>query len=450
MKIRSYCKLCLLTFILWGCDGYLEVKPDKSLLIPSELEDFRILLDNDFQKLDQHVALGFIGADNYYIQEDAWTSLNTEKERSAYLWQETIFSGSKVSDWNRPYEQVFIANVVLDGLREIEVTNENREEWQAIKGTALFIRSHAFYSLLQLFAPAYNPSTAAELAGIPLPLTVDVNAKLPRETLEDSYNEVMTSLKEAVTLLPASTKYKTRPGRDAAWALLARVALTMQDYEQAEEYAGESLAIQSELLDYSTLDPGAGNPFERFHTEVLFHGILISYSIMRRAFVVPELYGTYAEGDLRKTLYFTEEEEGVAFTGSYTGQSSRLFGGLAIDEVYLIRAECRARLGDVSGALEDLNTLLETRWEPGMFEPFTATDKEMALKVILEERRKELLFRGLRWTDLKRLNQDPRFARTLERTLKGKTYTLPPNDPRYVYPIPDQEVDINSIEDNIR
>lgn len=211
-----YRYLCLAALLLCGCEEYLEVKPDKSLLVPSELADYRALLDNDFQMLNQAVALGFVGADNYYIMEDSWSSLNTEKERNAYIWAEDIFAGEKATDWNRPYEQVFIANVVLDGLPEVEVTDANRAEWQAIKGTALFIRSYAFYGLLQLFAPAYDPATAAASAGIPLSLTVDVNATLPRENLQTSYDEIITSLEKAVALLPASSGYKTRPDKAAA------------------------------------------------------------------------------------------------------------------------------------------------------------------------------------------------------------------------------------------
>lgn len=224
----------------------------------------------------------------------------------------------------------------------------------------------------------------------------------------------------------------------------------MQDYEQAAHYASESLAIHSHLLDYNTLDLEDGNPFELFHEEVVYHSVLISYGIIRRAFVVPDLYDSYAEGDLRKIAYFEEEDGAAAFTGSYSGPGSSLFGGLATDEIYLVRAESRARLGDTGGAMADLNTLLEARLESGNFVPFTAASADEALNIILEERRKELLFRGLRWTDLRRLNQEPEHAKTLYRTVDGVEYSLPPNDPRFVYPIPVQEMEISGIEQNPR
>jgi len=68
----------------------------------------------------------------------------------------------------------------------------------------------------------------------------------------------------------------------------------------------------------------------------------------------------------------------------------------------------------------------------------------------LKERRKELLFRGLRWTDLRRLNLDPRFAVTLARNVSGQIYSLPPEDPRYAWPIPDDEIQASGIPQNPR
>ncbi|MNX64087.1 SusD family protein [compost metagenome] len=99
--------------------------------------------------------------------------------------------------------------------------------------------------------------------------------------------------------------------------------------------------------------------------------------------------------------------------------------------------------------MEDLNTLLSKRFGAG-FVPYTATDQKNAILTILKERRKELLFRGLRWMDLRRLNKEPEYAVTLTRIVNGTTYTLPPNDPRYVYPIPPDEIAISGIEQNER
>lgn len=118
--------------------------------------------------------------------------------------------------------------------------------------------------------------------------------------------------------------------------------------------------------------------------------------------------------------------------------------------MYLVRAEASARTGHPAQALSDLNTLLATRWKTGTYVPYATTDPAVALQDILTERRKELFARGLRWTDLRRLNQDPRFAVTLKRLIAGQAYALPPLDKRYVFPIPDDEIRLSGIPQNSR
>lgn len=136
------------------------------------------------------------------------------------------------------------------------------------------------------------------------------------------------------------------------------------------------------------------------------------------------------------------------FKGHYHG--GRLnFGGLAVDELLLIRAEGFAREGDVPGALADLNTLLQARWDENtMFVPLTASTAAQALDLILVERKKELLLRGLRWTDLRRLNQEPGREVTLNRTVAGTAYTLEPNSYKYTYPIPNDIIQQTGIPQN--
>jgi len=80
----------------------------------------------------------------------------------------------------------------------------------------------------------------------------------------------------------------------------------------------------------------------------------------------------------------------------------------------------------------------------------TASSANDALVKVLTERRKELLMRGTRWTDLRRLNKDTQFAKTLSRTVVGATHTLPPNDPRYTLLIPQEVITNSALEQNNR
>src|SRR5690606_31260553 len=114
----------------------------------------------------------------------------------------------------------------------------------------------------------------------------------------------------------------------------------------------------------------------------------------------------YQSGDLRKELFFSEDHEGNwRGKGQYTG-SQTPFCGLAVDEMWLIRAECRIRTGDVNGGVDDLIRLLASRWKTGSFVPVQTGDASTALQIVLHERQKELIMRGTRWLDLRRLNKE--------------------------------------------
>src|SRR5690606_15417770 len=105
-----------------------------------------------------------------------------------------------------------------------------------------------------------------------------------------------------------------------------------------------------------------------------------------------------------------------------------------------------ARLNKASDAKNALNLLLQNRYITGTFKAISVTDTDELLDIIIKERRKELLSRGLRWQDLKRLNKDKRYAKTLVRKIGDQVYTLFPNDPKYVFPVPQYIKTVTGIE----
>jgi len=165
------------------------------------------------------------------------------------------------------------------------------------------------------------------------------------------------------------------------------------------------------------------------------------------------LFGSYDANDLRKTIFFKNLGTGLgySFKGNYDGSIfGQLFNGIAVDELYLLRAEAQARLGNKDAAMADINTLLQKRYKTGFFVPLTATTAADALRKVLTERRKELVGRSRRWFDLRRLNQDPNFAISIYRKVNGTTYQLAPNDNRYTFYIPLNVVALTGMEQNTR
>lgn len=432
---------------------WLEAKPDKLLTVPGTIKDFQALLDNTIQvfNINQAAGLAEISSGDFYITFATWGSLFNVQERSAYIWASTenFYNKEKSIDWVNGYQRILNANLILEGINKIKPATSEQQNWNNVKGSALFFRAFDFFNLAQEYCVAYNANTASKDLGLPLRLEYDVNVQVKRSKLQQTYERILTDLQEASTLLASKPLYKTRPSKEAVYGLLARIYLVMENYGQAGKYADLALQIQSELMDYSKLSSAVSNPISMFNTEVIFHSSF-NYGIFNpsRLTVEPSLYNEYEVEDYRRQVFFAVNANGVTFKGNYTGDRS-LFGGLATDEMYLIRAEAEARNKELILALADLNHLRRSRWK-GICHDLISSDPNVVLDLVLKERRKELVFRGLRWTDLRRLNRDARYAVALTRILDGTVHTLYPNDKRYVFPIDEEEIRLSGIEQNDR
>lgn len=455
MKKSIYILLFSGMALIWtSCQkDWLGAKPNISLVVPSTINDFQQLLDNTNVFNINQPALGEIGSADFTLTTASWQSLTTNREKNAFLWLPDIYGGETVvNDWSTPYQAVFNANVAMEGLSAIKENTTNASSWNNVQGSALFYRANAFYKLAQVFCKTYSPATASSDLGIPLRLKSDITVKSVRATVQQTYDQIIGDLQAAKNLLPISPLYKTRPSKPAAYALLAKTYLVMGNYKEALLCADSCIKLYPGLIDYNTLNPAATYPFTLFNDEVIYHSLMQSYPIFlqTRLLVDSALYSSYEPNDLRKTLFFKTVTGGYTFKGSYYGNRI-LFDGIGNDEVYLIRAECYARTGSASAAVDDLNKLLSLRYKKGTFVPYpTSMAADAALQLIIKERRKELIYRGIRWSDLRRINPDSRFAITLSRFFNGQTYTLPANDERYVLPIPDNEIQLSGIPQNPR
>lgn len=431
---------------------WLEAKPNQKLVVPTSIQDFQAILDNT-SMLSTVSGGGEVSSDNYYITKDVWDGLPSPIDKNSYVWDKDIFAGLSAGDWDTPYRHIFYANNVLDEIDKIKPAPSDQSSWNNVKGSALFYRAFGHFTVASLFAKTYTASTAGTDLGIILKKTADFNEVARRANLQESYDFILGDVQLAARLLPPLPSIKTRPSKAAAYALLSRICLSMERYQQAKLYADSMLQIQPNLLDYNTdVNLTANFPFPQLNSEVIFRMTLASRAIIlnTRAIIDPALYASYDNNDLRKEGFYRLTNNILRYKGSYEG-SVVSFGGLATDEVYLNRAEAYARLGDINNAMADLNTLMKKRWRNTVpYQNITAIDQDDAIRKILVERRKQLVFRGIRWIDLKRLNKDPKFQVTLTRDLNGQIYTLAPNSNRYVFPIPDNELLVSNVEQNPR
>jgi starch-binding outer membrane protein, SusD/RagB family len=432
-----------------GCEEFLEPKPDQGLVVPITLNDVRALLDNTVV-FNVQTAIPYLASDEFILSDAGYAALATPYERGVYLWLDDPFENQPVADWARMYSQVFYANVALETLDKLG--GIGTLEADHLRGTALFLRSYAYHQLLQVFTFPYQREGGIDSKlGLVLRETSDINAPAKRSSLQESYDQVINDLTKAISLLPENVLPKTRPTKAAALGLLARVQLDMFDYQGAAASAEKALQLYRDRLDFNTLNVALARPFQPFNEEMIFYSALLTPGFMRspEGFVNSEIMKTYEPGDLRRQAFFLDRGQNRFTFSKFLTGAVQFFGGISVGELQLIAAEGFYRTGNEVKALKYVNELLEFRYRKVSFKPVLLSGQDL-LNRILEERKKELIGRGIRWSDLRRLNQFTDTKVTLEKTVNSQTYRLEPGSTKYSFPIPKEEIVKSGIDQNPR
>jgi hypothetical protein len=425
-----------------ACDKnkLLNESPSSDLVKPQAYEHLLGLI-NDEKLMGQSPSWGEQSADDYWLDSSYYSKLNTV-DRGIYTWGKDINIGtSNIENWKIPYSQIYQANLVLEGVPHLKMDSSLVAKVKNLQGYALFMRSFSFLNLLQVFADAYDAKDATKKDGIVLRITTK-NERLFRSSIDACYQQILNDLKQSVRLLPnRSSAHLNLPSIPASYGLLTRVYLSMRDYTSAKLYADSCLDYYSALLDFRTLLSNAKPPIPGDNKEILYRSWLIEsnqviQATLKDCFVDSALYNDYDSNDLRKNFYFAINavNKRPYFRGSFTGKSFP-FTGLTTGEVLLGRAECNVRLGNVKAAMEDIDMLLINRCKVGTYQAQPVRSVKEALAMVLKERRKELIFRGLRWTDIKRLNKE-NAGINLRRRIGNTQHVLNAGHKNFLLPIP--------------
>lgn len=446
----------MLTLLLFsGCKKFLEEKSDKSLSIPTTVDDFQAML-NSYGNLNiDFIAAGEVSSDDYYLTDNDFNSLYYESDKRLYTWQPDYVArplSSAGDEWYNCYKPIYICNSVLQGLEDNNLTGAKADN---IKGQALVFRAVRYLDGVQIWAPAYNKQTANTDLGMVLRLDPDMNIPSVRSSVQQTYDLIIQDLTDAIKLLPTEQLSASLPAKATAYSLLARTYLFMGEYEKALQNAEAALGnTNAQVIDFNTLDPNTDFPIPTINNvsqEMMLWSVTLYTDQLDQSIakIEPALYNMYDNGDLRKVIYFGKNDDNsYFFKGTHLGTSG-LTNSPTPAELLLTIAECNARLGDLSKATNALNQLLVKRWKTSDFIPQSFSNNEIALQTILKERRKELVMRGLRWADLKRLNRNGANI-TLIRTVNGQVFSLPPNNLRWAIAVPENVVEIGGIQQNPR
>lgn len=446
--IGFYLLLIFISLSVCSCKEYLDVKPDKKLAIPYTGDDLQAILDYISKINDLNPGLAEIASDNFFLPYENWQGIIQEENRDSYLWLKTPVHNSY---WSYIYQKIYYVNTVLDYINK--VTYKDEKEKQHIYGSALFVRGMAFHKLAEVFAVPYDKATAEDRLGVVLKLSSDINENVERSTLEQTYLQIKEDLSRSVNKLSASMpEYPTRASKAAAYSALARYYLSMREYRQAGVYADSCLSIKNDIVDYNTIEKNKPYPFELYNKEVVYHTRSYPFRNLseENARVDTVLYNLYSSYDLRKEMFFTKQADGYySFTGDYSLSSIEKFDGITTAEMLLIQAETKARAGKIEEAKQVLINLLKNRYSDNtdindLKIPITQNE---LVDFVLLERQKELIGRGQRWSDIRRLSFDTEL--TLTRVLNNKTFQMKSENIRdFAFLLPSVVIERSSIKQN--
>lgn len=344
--------------------------------------------------------------------------------------------------WAGAYNLIYMCNSVLEGIQY--APNLSEELRNSMEGEAKFMRAFSYFYLTNL----YND--------IPLLLTTDYENNALANQTESAvvYQQILSDLISAEGLTEIDYRDGERRfiNKHVVRAFLARVHLYLENYEEAEYWSTQVIAQedQYQLMDNLNETFLANSPEAIWQISPIGQGGSLSYTYDGYIMIIDpnsaslnpvrltqDLLGVFDNNDLRRQLWINYDQE----TDSYyaykykdrnsTNNITEYSMVLRLAEQYLIRAEARAKLGNLNGGISDLNIIRDRAGLPSINEEIPNLNMELLLNEILLERRRELYTEwGHRWLDLKRTGNA---AEVFE---NGNT---PWQDTDTFYPIPEEE-----------
>lgn len=376
--------------------------------------------------------------------------------------------------WRGPWPGILMSNIVLDAAPQMDIDEAIRNRSM---GEAHFLRAHYYFVLARFFG---------DVPLITVPQSSDSDLFPPRDPVAQVYELIISDLNAAAELLPSRSSYsasnKGRASKGAAYGMLAKVHLTLGNYQEAVQYATEvenlGYALNENYADNFSIT-NENSVESLFEVQYAAEGGYDFWSNENQAswtspFMGPrganfvaggygwnqptdEFVNAYEEGDKRKNatvLY----EGGPEFDGkvyesrfSLTGYNTRKFlvpvsqvsafdnsplnfPVLRYADVLLMKAEALNELGQTALAKDYLNMV---RNRAGLDDIPNLSQADFR-NAVLDERRMELAFEGQRWFDLIRVNNGEyglNFLRSIGKNNASQRHLL--------FPIPQIELDRN-------
>lgn len=477
MKLKTTILSIAAAMTFTSCSDYLDKQPSVNTNTSiTEVGHLKALLDNLSHAYETNYTCFYCSDDCEIPKElyDAGPSTFNSNVKYYILDKQNIESEEYDYLWQGEYKKIYCCNVVIDNIGTVSGTETEKNE---VLADAHFLRAWSFYTLATYYCRPYCEANKGEL-GVPLRLHTTFDERLSRGTLEGTYNQIFSDLKKAEELCKTNDvnpDARWRVSQCAINAFYARLHLNMSDYSQALSYAEKALASAPALFNYNQFQPGLPLEYKDNGvmpaqtvqtcetnqwgaTKFLYHSeyIFTRFQQNRSQWAIPStaLVSLYDKtNDMRFVWFFNEHGNRrmnvnhEAYRYNPINDGRYVFSGLKTSELLLTKAEAMARQGDWKEALAVLTPLQNARYKTGTAVALTAANQDEAIKVILDERRREFPF-ALRMNDIKRLavNADPKDDATVSRSFYGMTgvsvdqskdvsFSIGGNDPRLAIPV---------------
>lgn len=467
------CFIVVIVLFLTSCsDDYLETAPTNQIpdvTVFQTVEGAQTVLDGVLRDMrsqhggsNQHDQFGVKAIDlcvdlmgeDIVIEKFHWFGADYRFENRTANDYRSLYA------WSLYYRIIYNVNGIINHIDDAASESESLK--QNLKAQALTLRAYSYFQLVRLFQQSWSGNENSP--GVPV-YTDATNEGKPRSSVAEVYRQITSDLQQAVELFEESSlprRHISDPTLNVARGVWARVALETEQWETAAEMA--SLARQN----YFIMSPEEFSlGFDNYTQQNWMWGLEVNneqstaysswfshmdwsiggycgFGLSPKSYSL-ELYRQMEDGDIRKALVDTTEiASGRLIPRKFSSGNDKGFAADLVlmrpEEMLLIEAEARVRMGEDMAARNLLRTLQSER----IFRPKPVYSSGQALlQKILLERRIELWGEGFRGFDVKRLelgidrnnsNHNPVVARTME---------LPAESEKFVYQIPQSEIDAN-------
>lgn len=343
-----------------------------------------------------------------------------------------IYSDRSTSPlWSYAYYTIARANNVINNLDDKVGKDATQQQVNNVKAEALFIRALCYFDLVITYCQPYNyNATEDDKMGVPLVLVTE-NGKPARDSKENVYNQIVADLLQAESIMADDyvragvTDKAATPTKPAIQALLSRVYLYMNKWQEAADYATKVINNKkyelapadayAAMFSAATAPEGGEIIFEVYGSDKNEYWDNSGWAHLPYITTTDEkgshgdvcatkdLYDLYSEGDVRKSMF--KQHGNDYFPTKYSGKpkdSDPKYTNvpiLRLSEMYLNRAEAIINGASIQGvtAESDLRKIATVR---GASQTAAATKQG-----VFDERRRELAFEGHITADYARCNK---------------------------------------------